>query len=106
MRGREQMNQTFDITQHLAKEFARYVNRVQNDQVDILGSFLIESEWENYISDSKEVLQSLELAGFVIMPREPTNKMIEAADASLGSGFNGTKRRAELYHPCLQCNGR
>ena len=41
MRGREQMSQTFDITQHLAKEFARYVNRVQNDQVDILGSFLI-----------------------------------------------------------------
>ena len=95
MRGREQMSQTFDITQHLAKEFARYVNRVQNDQVDILGSFLIESEWENYISDSKEVLQSLELAGFVIMPREP-NKMIEAADASLGSGLMG-QRGAQNY---------
>ena len=93
MRGREQMSQTFDITQHLAKEFARYVNRVQNDQVDILGSFLIESEWENYISDSKEVLQSLELAGFVIMPREPTNKMIEAADASLGSGLMDKEAR-------------
>ena len=96
MRGREQISQTFDITQHLAKEFARYVNRVQNDQVDILGSFLIESEWENYISDSKEVLQSLELAGFVIMPREPTNKMIEAADASLGSGLMG-QRGAQNY---------
>ena len=56
MRGREQISQTFDITQHLAKEFARYVNRVQNDQVDILGSFLIESEWENYISDSLSLI--------------------------------------------------
>ena len=96
MRGREQMSQTFDITQHLAKEFAGYVNRVQNDQVDILGSFLIESEWENYISDSKEVLQSLELAGFVIMPREPTNKMIETADASRESGLMG-QRGAQNY---------
>ena len=54
------------------------------------------SEWENYISDSKEVLQSLELAGFVIKPREPTNKMIEAADASLGSGLMG-QRGAQNY---------
>ena len=94
MRGREEVSQTFDITQHLAKEFARYVNRVQNDQIDILGSFLIESEWENYISDSKEVLQSLELAGFVVMPREPTGKMIEAADASLSSGLMGQRGAA------------
>ena len=96
MRGREQIEEKFDIVQHLAKEFARFVNRVQNGQVDMLGAFLIESEWENYIGDSKEVLQSLELAGFIIMPKEPTEKMVQAADASLSSGLMG-ERGAQNY---------
>ena len=91
MRGREQVQEKFDIIQHLAKEFARFVNRVQNGKVDILGAFLIESEWENYISDSKEVLQSLELGGFIIMPKEPTDKMVQAADSELSSGLMGEK---------------
>ncbi len=98
MRGRrnQEPEQKFDVVQHLAKEFARFVNRVQNDQVDILGSFLIENEWERYISDGNDVIQSLELAGFVIMPREPTEKMIEAGDAELGSGLMG-QRGAQNY---------
>jgi len=91
MRGREQVQEKFDIIQHLAKEFARFVNRVQNGKVDILGAFLIESEWENYISDSKEVLQSLELGGFIIMSKEPTDKMVQAADSELSSGLMGEK---------------
>ena len=31
------------IIEHFAKEFAKFLNNVQNNQVDILGSFLIEN---------------------------------------------------------------
>lgn len=96
MRGRPQPEREFSVVQHLAKEFARFLNRVQNDQVDILGSFLIENEWERYISDGKDVIQSLELAGFIIVPREPTEKMIGASDTTLGSGLMG-QRGASAY---------
>jgi len=44
MRSRQPPPQEFSVIEHLAKEFARFLNRVQNDQVDILGSFLIENE--------------------------------------------------------------
>lgn len=96
MRGRQQPVEEFSIEQHLAKEFARFLNRVQNDQVDILGSFLIENEWERYLDDGRDVIQSLELAGFVIVPREPTDQMIGSADTSLGSGLMG-QRGARSY---------
>jgi hypothetical protein len=89
MPGRQQPEQEFSVNKHLAKEFARFLNRVQNDEVDILGSFLIENEWERYISDAKDVVQSLELAGFVIVPREPTDQMIGASDTTLGTGLMG-----------------
>ncbi|MDG2285797.1 MAG: hypothetical protein P8N43_09735, partial [Alphaproteobacteria bacterium] len=65
-----------------------------NDQVDILGSFLIENEWERYIDDGKDVVQSLELAGFKIVPKTPTEKMVAAADTSLGSGLMGQRGAA------------
>ena len=68
MRGREPVQQ-FVVVEHVAKEFARFLNRVQNDEVDILGSFLIENEWEKYKKDSEGVVQSLELAGFAIVRR-------------------------------------
>lgn len=95
MRGREPM-QEFSVVEHVAKEFARFLNRVQNDQVDILGSFLIENEWEQYKKDSEGVVQSLELAGFVIVPKEPTESMIAAADKTLAGGLMG-QRGARVY---------
>lgn len=95
MRGREPV-QKFIVVEHVAKEFARFLNRVQNDQVDILGSFLIENEWEKYIEDGKEVVQSLELAGFAIVPKEPTDGMIAAADRTLAGGLMG-QRGARAY---------
>ena len=47
------------IIEHFAKEFAKFLNNVQNNQVDILGSFLIENEWEKYQKDAKDVIESL-----------------------------------------------
>ncbi|MDA1308164.1 MAG: hypothetical protein O2985_01010 [Proteobacteria bacterium] len=97
MRGRQQPPvEEFSVVRHLAKEFARFLNRVQNDQVDILGSFLIENEWERYVDDGKDVVKSLEIAGFKIVPKEPTEKMVAAADSSLGSGLMG-QRGATSY---------
>ena len=95
MRGREPVQQ-FVVVEHVAKEFARFLNRVQNDQVDILGSFLIENEWEQYKKDSEGVVQSLELAGFCIVPKEPTDPMIAAADKALAGGLMG-QRGARVY---------
>lgn len=94
MRSRQPPPQEFSVIEHLAKEFARFLNRVQNDQVDILGSFLIENEWERYIADGKDVVQSLELAGFKIVPKTPTEKMVNSADSSLGSGLMGQRGAA------------
>ena len=88
MRGREPVQQ-FVVVEHVAKEFARFLNRVQNDEVDILGSFLIENEWEKYKKDSEGVVQSLELAGFAIVPKEPTDAMIAGADKTLAGGLMG-----------------
>lgn len=95
MRGREPVQQ-FIVVEHVAKEFARFLNRVQNDQVDILGSFLIENEWEKYKKDSEGVVQSLELAGFAIVPKEPTDEMIAGADKTLAGGLMG-QRGARVY---------
>jgi hypothetical protein len=95
MRGREPIKE-YSVVEHIAKEFAKFLNRVQNDQVDILGSFLIENEWEKYIEDAREVQQSLELAGYFIVPKEPTDQMIMAADKTLAGGLMG-QRGARTY---------
>jgi hypothetical protein len=95
MRGREPVRE-FSVLEHLAKEFAKFLNRVQNDQVDILGSFLIENEWDKYVTDAKEVVQSLELGGFAVVPKNPTEAMIMAADRTLAGGLMG-QRGARAY---------
>jgi hypothetical protein len=70
------------VIDHFAKEFAKFLNRVQNKHADMLGSFLIESEWERYRTDASQVIKSFELSGYVIVPREPTEEMIAKADTS------------------------
>lgn len=95
MRSRQPIEQA-SIVQYFAKEFARFLNRVENDETDILGSFLIENEWERYIEDGKDVVQSLELAGFVILPMDPTDAMVAAADSALADGLMG-QRGVRLY---------
>src|SRR3546814_7202627 len=88
MRGRPQAPRPQpSIIEHFAKEFARFMNNVQNDTVDILGSFLIENEWEKYQKDAKDVIESLELAGLVIVPQMPTEQMVAAADQTLPKGL-------------------
>lgn len=96
MRDRSPAQQKPTIIQHLAKDFARFVNRVQNQQVDFLGSFLIENEWEKYVDDGNDVLQSLELAGFVVCPREPSDDMIVASDPKLQGSLMG-QRGVRIY---------
>ena len=91
MRGRSSVaNQPPSVVEHFAKEFARFLNNVQNNEVDFLGSFLIENEWENYRKDAEEVLESLQLAGFAIVPMMPTEKMVQAADQTLSQGLMGS----------------
>ncbi len=94
MRGRTQAPRPQpSIIEHFAKEFARFLNNVQNNEVDILGSFLIENEWEKYQKDAKDVIESLELAGFVIVPQMPTDAMVAAADQTLSKGLMGSGSR-------------
>lgn len=65
-----------------AKEFAKFLNRVQNQHADMLGSFLIDSEWEQYKADASAVVKSFEMSGYAIAPRDPAESMIGKADAS------------------------
>jgi hypothetical protein len=65
-----------------AKEFAKFLNRVQNQHADMLGSFLIDSEWEQYKADASAVVKSFEMSGYAISPRDPAEAMIAKADAS------------------------
>ena len=95
MRSREPVK-TFSVVEHLAKEFSKFLNRVQNDQVDMLGSFLIENEWERHKEDAEEVIRSLDLAGFYIVPIDPTDEMIAASDSTMSSGLMG-QRGARSY---------
>lgn len=91
MRGRGTVaNQQPSVVEHFAKEFARFLNNVQNNEVDFLGSFLIENEWENYRKDAEEVIESLQLAGFAIVPTLPTEAMVQAADQTLSKGLMGS----------------
>ena len=93
MRGREELEQ-FNVTKHIAKEFSRFLNNVRNEEVDFLGSFLIENEWEAHIEDAREVIQSLDIAGYVIVPRDPTDEMINSADRGMGEGLMGQRGAA------------
>ena len=95
MRGRNAapINQQPSVVEYFAKEFARFLNNVQNNEVDFLGSFLIENEWENYRKDAEEVVESLTLAGFVIVPRSPTDAMVQAADQALSKGMMASASR-------------
>lgn len=95
MRGRNPAppQQPPSVVEHFAKEFAKFLNNVQNNEVDILGSFLIESEWENYRKDAEGVIESLELAGFVIVPQMPTDPMVGAADKTSGQALAGSGSR-------------
>jgi hypothetical protein len=70
------------VTDLIAKSFAKFLNRVQNEHSDALGSFLIESEWERYRGDAESVIKSFEMSGYAIMPRDPTETMIGKADSS------------------------
>jgi hypothetical protein len=65
-----------------AREFAKFLNRVQNQHADMLGSFLIDSEWEKYKADASAVVKSLEMSGYAISPRDPAEAMVAKADAS------------------------
>jgi hypothetical protein len=65
-----------------AKEFAKFLNRVQNQHADMLGSFLIDSEWEQYKADASAVVKSFEMSGYAISPRDPAEAMIAKADSS------------------------
>lgn len=92
MRGRQPPErQQPSMVEHLAKEFARFLNNVQNNEVDILGSFLIENEWEKYIKDGKDVIESLELAGYALIPKMPTDGMVAAADQTSSSSLMGAR---------------
>jgi len=81
------------IIEHFSKEFAKFLNNVQNNETDILGSFLIENEWDKYQKDAKDVIESLELAGFMIVPRMPNDEMVAAADKTLSTGLMGSGSR-------------
>jgi len=97
MRERPAAKKTeISVIEHFAKEFARFLNNVQNDQVDFLGSFLIENEWEKYVKDGKDVIESLELAGFALVPKEPTEQMVAAADMASSKGLMGA-RGSKVY---------
>jgi hypothetical protein len=48
---RAQINTNASVVDVFAKEFAKFLNRVQNQHADMLGSFLIDSEWEQYKAD-------------------------------------------------------
>jgi hypothetical protein len=95
MRGRNAAPppQQPSVVEYFAKEFARFLNNVQNNEVDFLGSFLIENEWENYRKDAEEIVESLHLAGFVIVPKSPTDGMIQAADQTLSKGVMASGSR-------------
>lgn len=84
MRRREEVNQS--VIELFAKEFTRFLNRVENQSSDVLGSFLIESEWERYLDDAKSIVQSFETAGFVLTPADPTELMIQKADPDVAAG--------------------
>src|SRR3546814_17556232 len=43
--------------------------------------------------DAKDVIESLELAGFVIVPQMPTEQMVAAADQTLSKGLMGSGSR-------------
>lgn len=84
MRRREEVN--VGAIELFAKEFTRFLNRVENQSSDVLGSFLIESEWERYLDDAKAIVQSFETAGYVLSPIEPTEAMIAKADPDVAAG--------------------
>ncbi len=84
------------IIEHFAKEFAKFLNNVQNNEVDILGSFLIENEWDKYEKDAKDVVESLELAGFMIVPKMPSDEMVAAADQTLSKGMMASASRGYI----------
>lgn len=69
----------------MAKQFAKFLNNVQGSSNDLLGSFLVENEWDRYEEDAKDTTRSLELAGFVLGPMVPTDKMIANADRDISS---------------------
>jgi hypothetical protein len=81
MRGQQQPINS-SVVDVFAKEFAKFLNRVQNQHADMLGSFLIESEWEQYKKDASAVIKSFELSGYAIAPRDPSDEMVGKADAS------------------------
>jgi hypothetical protein len=78
---RAQLTST-SVVDVFAKEFAKFLNRVQNQHADMLGSFLIDSEWEKYKPDASTVVKSFELSGYAIAPRDPAEAMIGKADSS------------------------
>jgi hypothetical protein len=92
MRGRNRAEppKPPSVVEHLSKDFARFLNNVQNDDTDPLGSFLIENEWENYRKDSEGVIESLELAGFAVVPKTPSDEMSRAADRVGAGGLAGS----------------
>jgi hypothetical protein len=79
---RAQINTNASVVDVFAKEFAKFLNRVQNQHADMLGSFLIDSEWEQYKADASAVVKSFEMSGYAIAPRDPAEAMIAKADAS------------------------
>lgn len=85
------------IVQYFAKEFARFLNRVQGAGNDMLGSFLVEQEWDRYAEDANDLVRSLEIAGYVITPRELTDQMIAQADQNPGANKLMGQRGATMY---------
>ena len=81
MRG-QITNPNASVVDVFAKEFAKFLNRVQNQHADMLGSFLIDSEWEKYKPDASTIVKSFELSGYAIAPRDPSEVMVGKADAS------------------------
>ncbi|MBM3534577.1 MAG: hypothetical protein FJX60_16240 [Alphaproteobacteria bacterium] len=90
---RAQLTNT-SVVDVFAKEFAKFLNRVQNQHADMLGSFLIDSEWEKYKPDASTVVKSFELSGYAIAPRDPAEAMIGKADSSFQANlYRGTVMR-------------
>lgn len=79
----------------IAKQFAKFLNRVGSQETDFLGSFLVESEWEQYIKDAEEVLRSLEASGFVVMPAVPTDQQVAQSDVSASLNKGASSPRAQ-----------
>lgn len=85
-----------ELREKVARSLAATFNRLADPEGDL---------WEEWLDETDAALAAIESTGHVIVPREPTEEMVEAGQETRDDDYDG-KWAVNIYRAMLTACGR